>query len=823
MSEHRGFAWIDEWRRDVTLALRVLRAHPAFTLVAVLTLGVGIGANTIVFSVTNAVLFKGFPLVAANDRLVYMTSGQGCCVSYPDYEDWRAQAKSFSGMALTHGMGVAFNDGTGGAEIYAATEITSNTFNLVGQRPILGRDFTSADEQPGAAPVAILRHTFWERRFGGNADVIGRTVRLNGVPTTIVGVMPPGFSFPQNQDLWTPLVPTPDVRRRDNRNTWFVLGRLADGVSVEQARAEMATIGRRLGDAYPLTNQGRNLIPYVSTFEDFFIGASAGAVYRTMWGAVAFVLLIACANLANLLLGRALGRAREIAVRMAIGAGRWRVVRQLLVESMALSTLGGVVGWFIARWGIRVYVMTTNGSGISEETLGVWFMDIVDYSMDSRAFLYLAAISVGTGILFGLVPAMRLSTLDVSGALKDGGRSLSTDSRTRRASSMLVAAEVTLTIVLMAGAGVLLRTFFDVYRADAGIDPTNVVAAQVNLPPATYGTPAAQIDFYSRLTTSLQRRGELESFGMATALPGWALAPRALEIDGRGDVDPQQRPVVGQVTIGGEYFRSLGVRVTGREFRDTDEADREPVVIINERFAGEFFQGREAIGQRIRVYTRDVAGPWMRVIGVASNISQSRDLQQRSSVIYVPYPQQPIGGLWVIARAKGAPDGLGIAIARDVAAIDPDVPLADGVLPLTERLARNYRYRGVMAAVFTGFAVIALLLASLGLYGVMARAVSERTQEIGIRTAMGATRRDIIALVLQQAMSTVALGLVGGVVLSFMLGRVLRAEFSQVSPSDPSMMAGAIVLLVCAAVIGCVLPVRRALRLDPVVALKPAD
>jgi putative ABC transport system permease protein len=823
MSGSRGFAWVDELRRDITLALRMLRTHPAFTVVAVLTLGVGIGVNTIVFSVTNAVLFKGFPLVDANDRLVYMTSGPGCCVSYPDYEDWRSQATSFTGMALTHGIGVAFSDGTGGSEIYAATEITSNTFRLVGQRPALGRDFTSADEEPGAPPVAILRHAFWQRRFGGDADVIGRTVRLNGVPTTIVGVMPDGFSFPQNQDLWTPLVPTPDVRQRDNRNTWFVLGRLADGVSIELARAEMTTIGRRLGDAYPATNQGRNLIPYVSTFEDFFIGARAGAVYRTMWGAVAFVLLIACANLANLLLGRALGRAREIAVRMAIGAGRWRVIRQLLIESMTLSTLGGLVGWFIARWGIRLYAMTANGSGISEETFGVWFMDIIDYSMDYRVFLYLAAISVGTGILFGLVPALRLSTLDVNGALKDGGRGVSADARTRRASSLLVAAEVTLTVVLMAGAGVLLRTFLDVYRADAGIQSTNVMAAQVSLPQAAYATPAAQIDFFDRLTARLAGRGELESLGIATAIPGWDLAPRSVEIDGRPVVDPQQRPVAGQVTIGGEYFRSLGILVAGRDFRDTDDAEREPVAIVNERFVAEFLQGREAIGLRVRVYTRDAASSWMRVVGVTPNVSQSRDLQQRNSLVYVPYRQQPIGGMWVMARAKSAPEALGHAIARDVAAIDPDVPLMDGVLPLAERLARNYQYRGVMAALFTVFAGIALLLASLGLYGVMARAVSERTQEIGIRAAMGATTRDIMALVLQQAMSTVGLGLAGGVVLSIVLGRVLRAEFSQVSPSDPGMMAAAIVLLVCGAAIGCVLPVRRALRLDPVVALKPAD
>jgi predicted permease len=383
----RSFIWFDDLGRDVAYAIRMLRRSPGFTAVAVLTLAVGIGINTLVFTVTNTVLFKGFPLVEGNDRLVYVTSGIRCCLSYPDFEDWRAQATSFTDLALVHGVPATITIGAGHPQLTNATEVTANTFRLVGQRPVLGRDFTDADVQPGAAGVAVLRYAAWQRWFAGDAAVIGRTIRVNGRVLTVIGVMPPGFSFPQNQDVWVPLVPTADVRRRDARENWFALGRLATGVTAEHARAEMDTIGRRLAAAYPATNDGRNRTPLVYTFEDFFIGSGAGAVYRAMWGAVAFVLLIACANLANLLLARGVAREREIAVRMAIGAGRARVIRQLLVESLLLSAIGGIGGWWLARAGVRVYAAMANGSGISEETFGSWFMDVLDYSMDDRAFV----------------------------------------------------------------------------------------------------------------------------------------------------------------------------------------------------------------------------------------------------------------------------------------------------------------------------------------------------------------------------------------------------------------------------------------------------
>src|SRR5579871_1844965 len=382
---------------DIRLSFRTLVKNPGFTVVAVMTLALGIGVNAAFFTVTNAVLFKGFPLVERNDRLVYVEEGGGCCISYPDFEDYRAQAKSFVGMAIVHGVSFALNDTSGFAENLDGNENSAEVFKVVGQRPIIGRDFTTSDETPGAPAVAILNYRFWERRYGKDPAVIGRTVRMNGVPTTIIGVMPQGFSFPQTVDVWVPLVKTREVMKRENRNTWFTFGRLRDGVAFESARAEIETIGKRLASAYPLTN--KDIRPEVLHFHEFFIGSNATLIYGSMWGAVGFVLLIACANLANLLLVRAIGRSREISIRIALGAGRWQIIRQLLIESVMLSSLGGFLGWWIAKWGVHTY-------DLAMARKSSWL--ILDYTMDGRILTYLIAISIGTGILFGLAPARRL-------------------------------------------------------------------------------------------------------------------------------------------------------------------------------------------------------------------------------------------------------------------------------------------------------------------------------------------------------------------------------------------------------------------------------
>jgi putative ABC transport system permease protein len=820
--DSRSFVWLEDIRRDVIVAVRMLRRTPGFASVAVLTLAIGIGVNTIVFTITNAVLFKGFPLVERNDRLLYLTSGKGCCLSYPDFEDWQQQATSFAGMALVHGMSATVSEGSRGPELFTATAVTANTFQLVGQQPTLGRDFTAADERPGAPLVILLRHGLWQRRFGSDPRILGKTLLVNGRPGTVVGVMPRGFSFPQNQDLWIPLARPADARR-DVRDNWFALGRLADGVDIEQARTEMGVIGRRLGEAYPATNQGRNLVPFVSTFEEFFVGSSAGAMYRAMWGAVGFVMLIACANLANLLMARALTRAEEISVRMAIGAGRWRVMRQLLVESVLLSAMGGFAGWWLARWGVAAYATATNGWGVSEQNFGVWFMNVLDYSMDYQAFAYLAAISLGTGLLFDVLPALRLSATDAGGRLGHSRRGLTADPRSRRASWLLVAAEMTLAIVLTAGAGMLLRSFLAVYTADPGFDALEVTTAQVVLPRARYATPERQRDLFERLTTQVQNTAGVDTVAAASALPGWTLAPRAFEIDGVPVPDTRDRPAAGTVTVSSEYFRALGVRMgRGRAFLATDDSDRGPVVIVNEQFARRYLPDG-ALDRRIRFYADSVPDVWMTVVGIAPNIVQNRDLRQQDALLYVPARQRPAAGMWLLVRSQVESEALMDSLRTTLAALDPELPLADGPMALTDRLARNYQYRAVMASVFGLFAAIALLLAALGLYAVMAHAVSVRRREIGIRTAMGATVIDILTLVVAQGMKPIAVGILGGVITAVLLGRLLQAEFAQVTPSDPAMLAAASAILLAVSLAGCLVPARRALRVDPVTALRQAD
>jgi putative ABC transport system permease protein len=539
--------WLDSLRADVRDAVRTMRANPGFTAVAVLMLALGIGINAIVFTITNAVLFKGFPRVAANDRLLYMTALRSGGVSYPDFEDWRAQATSFDGMAIVHGVQQTYSDDAGFPETFYSTEVSANTFGLIGQTPILGRDFAPADEVPGATPVAILRHSFWERRYGRDPAIVGRTVRINGRSTAIVGVMPEGFSFPQNQDLWVPLVPTPDVRRRDNHNNWFVVGRLRHGVTNEAARAEMATIGKRLETLHPDTNRGFPVA--AQTFAEFFIGPNATIIYQAMIASVGLVLLVACANLANLLLARAMRRSREITVRIALGADRWRIARQLLVESLMLSAAGGALGFLVAKWGVRVFTLVASGASLSDQIGGDWFDHIVDYSMDGRVFAFVLALAVGTGLLFGLAPATRLSRLDVNASMKDGGRGTGQGRGGRQLSRTLVVAEMALAVVLLAGAGVMVRSFLKIYTADLGFKPEPLVTALLALPAAQYPTAEEQRSFYDRLRLRLARVPGVDSVAIG-ALPSAGSLQVKFELVGAPLVPAAQRSTLSVSTIG---------------------------------------------------------------------------------------------------------------------------------------------------------------------------------------------------------------------------------------------------------------------------------
>jgi len=821
----RGLPGLEAFFKDIVQGLRVLRAYPRFTLAAIVMLGLSIGVNTTVVTLANAALFKGYPQVMRNDRLLYLTMSSECCVSYPVFEDWRSMARSFQGMAAVHDSRRTFSDGAddNSARTYYATEITSNTFRLVGRQPLLGRDFTHADELPGAPPVVILSYRLWDARFNRNPAVLGHAVRLNGLPTTVIAVMPRGFSFPQNQDLWVPLVPTSNFRNRSYAaGIWYVVGRLADGVSVETARAEMQSIGQRLRVRYPRTD---SVPPFVQTFPEFFIRAESIRVYQAMLGAVSFLLLIACANLANLLLARSIDRSRELSIRLALGASRWRIIRQLLVESVLLSAPGGVLGWAIARYGIALYSNFADGAGLSGWT-GVWFANILDYSMDTRVFAYLIAVSLGTGLLFGLVPALKLSKLDIHHMLKDGGRGATGGERGKRLSKLLVMAETALTVVLLAGSGVMIRSLLKVYNADLGFDSSRELMMGVLLPLSE--TQPEMISFADRLKARLESVPGIEAVAIANTLPHLPDRNVAYETmdtaSAPAEEGEQARSKTSRIVTTPDYFRSLGLSLTaGRDFNDADGLGGNPVIIVNRQFASTVWPNQSAIGKHLRFFRGNAAGPWLTVIGIAPDIAQgdfAHSLYKVLPEVYVPYHQMPNRVLSVQALTRLPPATLANAFYRELRALDPALPLMTAPQSMAENLGQRRRYQDSISLLFLIFAVVALLLASVGLYSVVAHSVSRRTQEIGVRIALGATGARILRLISCQAIVPVGAGLAAGLAASLAVNRVLDTFIVGVSPSDPIALAGTIVVLIFCTALGCVIPARRAARIDPARAIR---
>ena len=575
----------------------------------------------------------------------------------------------------------------------------------------------------------------------------------------------------------------------------------------------METIGRRLAQAYPLTNKG--FPPVVRNFAGFYIGPNASLIYGALWGAVGFVLLIACANLANLMLARALGRSREISVRMALGAGRWRIVRQFLIESIMLSALGGFLGWWIAKWGVHAWELASRSRGYS------WFDHVLDYTLDYRVFFYLIAISAGTGLLFGLAPALQLSKLNVNSTLKDGGRGSTGGGRGNRLSALLVVAEMALAVILLAGAGVMIRSYMNTYSADIGVQPEKILTAIPNLPSSRYPNAAARISFYDRLNNGLEAVPGVESVALASDVPMMGAARLSYELDGAVPVDEQSRPALSALTIGPGYFRTLGAAVlSGRDFNETDRFSAPPVALVNQRFARRFWPGENPLGKRFRLFIGNTPQAWLTVIGVVSNILQSDMARpELNALIYLPWRQIAAGDMNILMRTRVPPGSLRTIFRKEIHAIDSDLPMF-GPFTLAERLQSRYWDKARYTGLFLIFAAIALLLASVGLYAVIAYWVSRRTQEMGIRMALGAAPRDMLNLVFREGMLPVGIGLVIGLAASLAVNRVLKAELVQVSPGDPLTLLATSAVLILSAALGCWIPARRAMRVDPAVALR---
>jgi putative ABC transport system permease protein len=816
--DSRGLPWIEGLLYDLRFTFRGLRRDRAFALTAIVTLAFAIGLNVTVFAVMNTMLFRGFPLVQRNDRLVYIQeqypSGTGN-ITYLDFEDWRAQAHSFEGMAFVGEKNISLSYGEGRSTDATAFTVSTNVFGLLGVKPPLGRDFVLADEASGAASVVILNHRFWESRFGGRPDVIGTSVLINKAPATVIGVMPEGFDFPTQFDVWMPYMRGPEVNRRAPE-AFLAVGRLRDGANLQEARAELETINHRLEAAYPATNRG--VVPSLATYSQSFIGPDAPIIYGSLWVAAWFVLLIACANLANLTVARTVGRWRDFSIRIALGAGRGRMMRQIFVESLTLTSVAGVLGWWIAKWGVRTWAV---------ETASIY--QILDYTLDSGTLAYLVAISLASAILFSLAPMGRVLQIGVNSALKSDAPGVTRDVRGKHLAAVLVAGQMALAIVLLSGAGVLVRSLMNVVSANTGVgDPEHVLVGLLSWPSEKFPSLAATLGYVDRFEAKVRTIPGIVDESVASNIPVNFGTQRAFEIEGRPN-PPEGGEAVQFLRIGPDYFRVVEApAISGRDFNDGDRTATLPVAIVNQSFAARYWPREQPLGKRLRYIDRKKPAEWLTVVGVVPNIMQGdATRRQFKPLVYLPFRQAPtVLGVNFLLRTGVPPEQVAQDVRAEIQKLDPDVTLKKFTTLKASfgfdpgRMDRAHSEMGKYAAVAPIFAVMALLLAAVGLYAVIAHSVSQRTKEIGVRMAIGAAAEDIRRMVLRDAMWPVAIGMILGLAASLGVNRILQSQLVGVSPYDPITMACAPVVLILVALLASQIPARRAMRVDPVVTLR---
>jgi predicted permease len=817
--------------QDVRFGLRVLRKNYGFTAVVVLTLALGIGANATVFTVVNTVLFKGLPFEEP-DRIVAITSNnraenqERLGASYLNFLDWQAQSQSFEDLAAAAGTMRNISDPGLPMEFVISARVSANTFSLLGQKPLLGRDFLPHEDQGTAGvPVVILGHSLWQNRYGGDPNILGKSIRLNKADTTVIGVMPPGMKFPYNHELWVPLVAgnRASTLLRRAAHTLIVVGRLADGVSLAQAQAEMNLVAQRLEQEYPESNEGIGVL--VEPYTERFSAGTIRLLFLAMLGAVGFVLLIACANVANLLLSRSLTREREVSIRAALGASRGRIVRQLLIESTLLGALGGAAGWLISMWGVRIFAAA----------LPEWVPYWLDFSMDYRVLGYLAAICVGTSILVGLAPALRLSKVDLTGALKEGARGTGSG-RSRFLSRFLVVSELALALVLLVGAGLMIRSFLKKYELGAGFENEKVLTMRVNFTGTNFLAPEPRLKVLERLEPELESVPGVEVAALASNLPlGWAFEWQ-FELDGQPPADPDQRPSVFGLEISPKYFQVLGIPLLhGRTFMPDEGREGKAAVIVNRSFADKHWPGENPIGKRLRLATTTTLEPgqearsllergeqpWLTVVGEVADVKQGNpDRAEIDPLVYVPYRQtQQTRWMAILARTQGDAHSLAGPLRELVQNVNDQIPVTD-VLTLPEHLARMRWDLRFFGSLFAIFAAIGLMVASIGIYAVMAYSVSQRTQEIGIRMAFGAQPNSILKLVVGQGLKLALIGVAIGLAAAFAVTRLMASFLVGVSATDPTTFALVAVLLAGIALLASFLPARRAARVDPMLALR---
>jgi putative ABC transport system permease protein len=808
--ETRGLHTIETLLQDLRLAARLLVKQRGFTAAVVSALALGIGVNTAVFTIVNGWSLQELP-VDEPDRIMHVVTldaqGRARGVSYLDLLEWQKASRAFSGLAAY--AGASFNIAIEGqpADHLEGTFISANAFSLLREHPILGRDFRPEDDRVGAEPVAIIGHAVWVGQFTAERSVIGRTIRVNGLPTTVIGVMPAGFMFPVLSDMWLPLAQMPGLAAQPReRPALAVFGRLANDVTLEQSRTELSAIAAALAQQFPAPNRGVQAL--VEKFTEHFFGPPPVIIPV----AVGFVLLIACANAASLLLARAASRVQEMALRSALGASRGRLLRQLLVESLLLSALAGALGLVIAWPIVRTIAAETADFG-----LPYW----ARLTFDGRVFGFVAAVSVATAMLFGLVPAWKLAAARTGEMLRDGGRTMSAGLRSRRWISGLLVAELALSVILLASAALLIRSAFLLYQADRVIDTSKLLTARLSLPPAQYRTPQQRLMFYDQLEERLSSISPIASAAIGTALPfaGGTTHDVVLDSDVEAFTNGQRRALT--LAIGSTYLETIGVPLLrGRSFDNRDGAPGQQTAIVNERFAEAYFRREDAIGRRIRLIdaaATDASPVWLTVIGVAPTVRHS--LGPARPVVYLPLRSQPAETVALIVRGSGDSAVLAPLLREQVRMLDADLPVYD--ISTLDRLSEKSRWLPrVVSSLLTLFAAIATMLSAMGLYAVTTYSISQRTSEIGIRMALGAQRQQVLWLFLRGTLGQVGLGLAIGISVATAVAQLLLGTLTQTTALDPLTFAGVVVLMGAVAVVACLVPTWRASALDPAIALR---
>ena len=810
--------------QDLRYGARMLWKNPGFTLIAMLTLGLGIGANTAIFSIVNGLLLNPLPYRDAGRLAIIWTHSPGANVA----QDWpspgqfsalKSENSVFEQLALAQG-GNAIVTGDGEPERLGAVRASSAVFSLLGAQAAMGRVFTPEEDTPDKTLTVILSHGFWKRRFGGDPKALGRTLTINGRGYVIVGVMPPDFSLDHevmptvgsvaHADILMPLPLSVDRMNNQGDENYNVLARLKPGATIAQAQTELNLAVRRLEQQFPdRYPQSRRFSFSIRPLLEQAVGDVRLALY-VLLGAVGCVLLIACVNVANLLLARAAAREKEMAVRTAIGAGRWRVARQLLTESVLLSTAGGALGLLFAVWGLGLLRWLNPGNIPRLAAVGV----------DNRVLTFTAAVAVLTGVLFGLAPALRGSRMNLSETLKEGGRSLAGGGQ-RLLRNLLVVTEVALSLVLLVCAGLLIRSFVRVQHVDPGFTPQNVLSMRIALIGPAYSDEARRVSFYQQLWERIRRLPGVEAAGGVSTLPltggiGWG----SITIEGYDASSGQSMIQADGRDASVGYFETMKIPlIRGRFFAEQDTKESAKVVIVDENMARTYWPNADPIDKRLKFGGPQSKAPWMTVVGVVGNVKHyALDTDSRVA-LYTPHLQNGAGSLSVVARTTADPAGIAAAVTREARAMDPNLPIYD-VKTMDQWFSESLARRRFAMLMLGLFALVAMLLAAVGVYGVMSYTVEHRTREIGIRVALGAQTRDVLRLIVRQGMMLAGIGVGIGVVAAIAATRLMTGLLFGVGATDPITFMAIALLLAIVALLACLLPARRATKVDPMIALR---